>query len=306
LLRDIQAGKDPQIDAVLQVIKIANPDVIALQGFDYDLTSAALSVFANQAGYAHSFSALPNTGLPTGLDMDGDGRLGGPRDAQGYGSFTGQGGMAILSRFPILEYKVRNLSALLWQDSPDPNLPSLNGKPFPSAPALAAQRLSTTGHWIVPINAPDGVFHLMTFHATPPVFDGPEDRNGKRNHDEVRLWQNYLDGKLGAPITSPFVIAGDANLDPNAGEGLRDAIINLLNDPRIQDPKPQGHGPEEPENTVDWSDPKPGDMRVDYVLPSIDWSIINSGVFWPKRDDPMRQIFETASRHRLVWVDIKR
>ena len=29
-------------------------------------------------------------------------------------------------------------------------------------------------------------------HPTPPAFDGPEDRNGRRNHDEIRFWSDYL------------------------------------------------------------------------------------------------------------------
>ena len=188
-MRDIARGDDTQINAVIQIIHHVDPDVIALQKFDYDLTGATLSLFASQAGYPYFFAARPNTGMATGLDMDGNGRLGGPSDAQGYGHFSGQGGMAILSKFPIDTDNVQDLSTLLWRDIPNATLPMVNGKPFPSAEALAAQRLSTTGHWIVPIITPDGPFHLLTFHATPPVFDGPEDRNGKRNHDEVRLWQ---------------------------------------------------------------------------------------------------------------------
>ncbi len=35
--------------------------------------------------------------------------------------------------------------------------------------------------------------HLLASHPTPPAFDGPEDRNGRRNHDEIRFWNDYLD-----------------------------------------------------------------------------------------------------------------
>lgn len=89
---------------------------------------------------------------------------------------------------------------------------------------------------------------------TPPVFDGPEDRNGNRNHDKIRLWQQFLNGHIGEPIaTPPFVIAGDTKLAPNAGEGRRRAIINLLADQRIQDAKPRGNSPTQDTDTVDWS-----------------------------------------------------
>jgi len=59
LLRDIASGNDPQVIAVLNIIKHADPDVIALQEFDYDLTNLALRLFADQAGYPHIFAARP-------------------------------------------------------------------------------------------------------------------------------------------------------------------------------------------------------------------------------------------------------
>ena len=41
-------------------------------------------------------------------------------------------------------------------------------------------------------NVKGKTFHLLASHPTPPVFDGDEDRNGKRNHDEVRLIADYI------------------------------------------------------------------------------------------------------------------
>lgn len=301
LLRDLARGKDPQIAAVLDVIATADADVLAIQNFDYDLTAEALSILAKAADYPHYFALRPNAGMPTGLDMDGDGKLGGPADAQGYGRFSGHGGMAILSRYPILTDSVQDLSDLLWKDVPDALLPVTADGPFPSADALAVQRLSTTGHWIVPIDVPKGQFDLMTFHASPPVFDGPEDRNGRRNHDEIRLWQQVLDGDIGTAPANRFVIAGDANLDPDDSDGIRSAIDNLLADMRLQDVRPTGAAGTD---TVDWADPVPGNLRVDYVLPSIHWAVLDSGVMWPAADDPEARTVATASRHRLVWVDL--
>ncbi len=81
-------------------------------------------------------------------------------------------------------------------------LPEVDGKPFPSPQALAVQRLSSVGHWDVPVLLGAGKrLHLLAFAAGPPVFDGPEDRNGKRNHDEVAFWSLYLDGRLDADAT---------------------------------------------------------------------------------------------------------
>src|SRR5690606_27700461 len=120
-------------------------------------------------------------------------------------------------------------------------------------------------HWDVPVRVPDGdTLHLLAWYASPPVFDGPEDRNGKRAADEARFWLHYLNGALGPPPEGPFVLLGDANLDPARGDGDHRAIARLLADPRLVDPRPQGA---KGLATADWPEP-PGPLRVDYVLPS--------------------------------------
>lgn len=303
LLRDIAGENDAQIHAVLAVLDAANADIVAVQNFDYDQEKAALSLFAERANYPHFFALRPNTGILTGHDLDGDGRTTGPRDAQGYGVFSGQGGMAILSRHPIAASEAIDFSDLLWREMPA-GLPILpDGTPVLPPEIAAVQRLSTTGHWIVPIDvAGSGRIYLMTFHATPPVFDGPEDRNGHRNHDEIRFWSLFLDGSFGPAPDRRFALLGDFNLDPAKGEGRKTALGTLLADPRIQDTGPEGA---RGQATVDWQDPVPGDLRVDYVLPSADWQVLDSGVLWPEASNALSEIVAKASRHRLVWVDVQ-
>ena len=43
---------------------------------------------------------------------------------------------------------------------------------------------------------------------------------------------------------------------------------------------------------------------MDYVLPDAGLRVIDSGVIWPATGEPMAETVATASRHRLVWVDI--
>lgn len=301
--------------AAARVIVAAAPDVLLLTEFDYDWDGAALSAFAAmlaQEGHAmpHGFARRSNAGMATGLDLDGDGRRGDAGDAQGWGRFAGDGGMAILSRHPIDAAGARDLSGLLWADLPG----SLARSAELSAEALAAQRLSSNAHWVVEVR-PDGAapVTLLAFDATPPVFDGPEDRNGRRNADEIRFWQLYLDGAFGPPALARFVLLGNANLDPVDGEGRHDAIRRLLDDPRLQDPRPRsdgGRAAANPEHrgdpaldTADWRDPVPGNLRVSYVLPSADWQVIDAGVVWPE-GGPLEEAVATAGPHRLVWVEI--
>ncbi|WP_116132117.1 endonuclease/exonuclease/phosphatase family protein [Tropicimonas sp. IMCC34043] len=323
LLRDILSGDDPQVAAVVAVIAQADPDILLLADIDYDLGLAALNALADrldQAGarYPHRFALRPNSGMATGLDMDGNRRFGEARDAQGYGAFAGQGGLAVLSRFPVDTEAVVDFSGLLWRDLPGATLPEANGAPFPSDPALAAQRLSSTGHWIVPVLLPNGIrLRLLAFAATAPVFDGPEDRNGLRNADEIALWQRCLDGALpGCPPAPPFVILGKANLDPVDGEGRHDAIRALLSDPRLQDPEPESagaaaaadpdHAGAPAQDTADWpaaAEGGPGNLRVDYVLPSADLAVVDAGTLWPSGGEAHETV-EVASHNRLVWVDL--
>ena len=122
LLRDLLRGDDPVVAAAVQATVALKADVLVLTSFDYDLDQVALDAFAGQLAllgqpYPYRFSLRPNTGVPTGLDLDGDGELGGPRDAQGYGRFSGEGGMAVLSRLPIRTGEVRDFSGFLRSES---------------------------------------------------------------------------------------------------------------------------------------------------------------------------------------------
>ncbi|MCR8724252.1 endonuclease/exonuclease/phosphatase family protein [Frigidibacter sp. ROC022] len=298
LLRDILAGKAADAEAAADAIRKADPDILLLTGFDYDAGGVALAAFARLIGpgaYPHRFALRPNTGWATGLDLDGDGRRGGPGDAQGYGAFAGQGGMALLSRLPLDNAAVQDLSTVLWRDLSGADLPRRpDGTPFPSDEALAVQRLSTTGHWVVPVLLPGGGrLDLLAFYASPPVFDGPEDRNGRRAADELRLWTAYLDGGFGGPPAPLFVVLGDANLDPGAGDGDHDAIARFLADPRLTDPHPRDA--EGALTTTDWPVP-PGPLRVDYVLPSATLRVLGSGLGAATGGG--------GPLHRLVWVDV--
>jgi hypothetical protein len=319
LLRDILRG-DAQVDAFSNVVRRVSPDILVVQGVDYDHDLVALRALrdrihrASGPHYPNLFSKKPNTGMATGLDMDGDGRVGRSRDKQGFGRFAGQSGMAILSRWPIGKEHAKDFSHLKWRDLPLAKLPQKMGAPFPSTKAQEVQRLSSVGHWVVPIQLPNDMrLTLMTFHATPPVFDGPEDRNGWRNHDEIRFWQRFLDGEFGLAPETGFVLLGDANLDSVDGEGRKTAIQSLLSDPRLQDtmpkrPAPVRQGTGQKGNprldTVAWPEDGPGHLRVQYLLASRDMKIEKSGVHWPPEGSDAGKDASLAGPHRMIWADI--
>jgi endonuclease/exonuclease/phosphatase family metal-dependent hydrolase len=358
LARDLEPGENEQAKRIAEVIQRVRPDVMLINEFDYDPTGNAGELFVTkylaigQNGcepihFPHHFVAPVNTGRPSGRDLDKNGRLGDPADAVGFGRHEGQYGMLVLSRFPIDRVGVRTFQNFLWRDMPDPMLPTdpKTGRPYYDEADLVQLRLSSKSHWDVPIKVGGSpavagstggktlTLHLLCSHPTPPVFDGKEDRNGRRNHDEIRLLADYLDpaksnylvddaGRRGglAP-EARFVILGDLNCDPVDGQGVRGAMKQLLDHPRVNSsvtPTSKG-GPltvkQFPEQfTESRGDPAQvtsnftaedhGCLRIDYALPSKGLKVVRSGVFWPAPGEPGAEAI-TATDHRCVWIDIR-
>lgn len=310
LLHAIVQGKDPQLQALARVVALLDADVLLLHDIDLDAggaTAAALGRFLAQNGapYAHILAPMPNAGVPSGLDLNGDGRLGRANDALGYGAFRGQGGMVLLSRLPIISEELIDFTGLLWRDLPGASLPKRSdGTAFPSAAALEVQPLSAVGAWAVPLRLPGGAGRLwvMAFHASPPVFDGPEDRNGRRNADELHLWAQALDGTLAPALPGQyFALMGVTNIDPHLGEGRRDGLQRLAQHPRLHT---DAQSPHLGLPTVDWSGLGLGLRQASRIFPARSLQLRGGGVMWPAPQSPKAAIFAKASRHRPVWLDI--
>ncbi|WP_216635935.1 endonuclease/exonuclease/phosphatase family protein [Neptunicoccus sediminis] len=253
LLRDIEQGKDAQINAVVAILQTVRPDILLINELDHDYENLALTAFLRRLNqdtegrsaldYPYFYAPPQNTGVPSGRNLDGDGRLGGPADNYGFGYFRGQYAMALVSRFPLDTDAARDFSDVLWKQVPDAKMPkAADGTTFPSYEALHAMRLSSKSHWDVPVMLPDGRrLHLLASHPTPPVFDGPEDMNGKRNRAEILFWDSYIREAL-LPANADFILLGDLNADPADGEGSHDAINTLLTANYLQDPEPRSNG----------------------------------------------------------------
>jgi hypothetical protein len=351
LRADLSTPGNAQAATVAEIIQRVRPEVLLINEFDFDPTAADLfrtnylEVSQNGAEpirYDHLFIAPSNTGIPSGFDLNNNGVIGGPDDAFGFGFFPGQFGMLVLSQHPIDTAGVRTFQHFLWKDMPGALLPDDPATPAPadwySPEELDVFRLSSKSHWDVPILVGGKTVHFLASHPTPPVFDGPEDRNGTRNFDEIRFWADYItpgttsryiyddDGQNGGlkPGAS-FVIAGDQNSDPLDGDSIPGAIQQLIEHPRVNikvTPDSEGaveqsalqgganltHLSDPRFDTADFSDTAPGNLRADYVLPSENLRIDDAAVFWPLSTDPLFRLVGTfpfpSSDHRLVWVDV--
>ncbi len=177
---------------VAEVVQRVRPDVLLINEFDFDPAAVGLfhdnflQVSHNGSApikYRYSFIAPSNTGIPTGKDLDNNGMIGGGNDAFGFGAFPGQFGMVVYSKYPIATDDVRTFQLFRWKDMPGNLIPT----PFYSPDEVDILRLSSKSHWDIPIRIGKKTVHFLVSHPTPPVFDGPEDRNGRRNFDEIRL-----------------------------------------------------------------------------------------------------------------------
>jgi hypothetical protein len=352
LIEDLSTPDNAQAQAVAEIIQRTRPDVVLINEFDFDAQHRALSLFqdnylsvphngAAPIHYEHAFTAPSNTGVASGHDLNNDEIVGGPDDAFGFGFFPGQFGMALYSRHPIAFDEIRTFQNFLWADMPGARLPDDPATPAPadwySAEELEDVRLSSKSHWDVPIEIGNLTVHVLAAHPTPPVFDGPEDRNGLRNFDEIGFWSDYVSPSGGRYIYDdegdrggiergePFVIMGDYNSDPNDGDSVPGAIQQLIELPWVRTsitPSSPG-GTEQAElqgganethvsdpafDTADFADSTPGNLRVDYVLPSRPLKLSDAAVFWPLQADPLFGLVGTfpfpSSDHRLVWADL--
>jgi hypothetical protein len=354
LVSNLSTPDNAQAKTVAEIIQRTRPDVLLINEFDFVEDGVAAQLFqdnylsvsqngAEPIEYAYFFVAPSNTGIPSGFDFNNNGVFGEPDDAFGFGAFAGQFGMAVYSRYPIDNDDIRTFQLFLWKDMPGALLPDDPNTTAPadwySAEELDVFRLSSKSHWDLPIRIGKKVVHFLVSHPTPPVFDGPEDRNGTRNFDEIRFWADYISGgqraryiyddqghRGGLKPGSLFVIAGDQNSDPLDGDSIPGAIQQLLDHPLVNTkvtPESEG-GPEQAAlqggantthesdpvfDTADFTDTAPGNLRADYVLPRKDLKIVDAAVFWPITDDPLFRLVGVfpfpSSDHRLVWIDVR-
>ncbi|MBZ9626984.1 endonuclease/exonuclease/phosphatase family protein [Psychroflexus sp. CAK57W] len=336
LIDELASGKSQHIKNIANIIQTKRPDVILLNEFDYienpkqgveQFIDAYLKVPQGEAkaiDYPYYYYSTSNTGLETPFDFNGDGKFEGTaNDAYGYGRYPGHYGMVLLSKYPIDKTNIRTFQQFKWKDMPNYlETKTADGDNFYSDEAWDAFRLSSKSHWDVPIKIGDKTVHVLASHPTPPGFDGEEDRNGKRNHDEIRFWKHYIDENRGAYIyddkgkTAPlgpeaFVIMGDLNASPDEGSAITQGISDLLNHPRVNNgftPSSKGGKLLSPDNTNGKYHTASWKLRADYVLPSTDLNVVDYGVFWPVEGEALHELMldrEASSDHRLVWVEVK-
>jgi endonuclease/exonuclease/phosphatase family metal-dependent hydrolase len=339
----LSTGEHSQVKNIAEIIQRVNPDILMLNEFDYiaDKSKGVEAFVKNylnvsQRGlepvdYPYTYVATVNTGEPTKFDLDNNGKAEGfGGDAYGYGLYPGQYGMALLSKYPIDVDSIHTFQKFKWHHMPHPQVPVIpdengntdQGTPWYDVEEWAALRLSSKSHWDVPVKVGDKTVHILAMHPTPPNFDGSEDRNGKRNYDEIRLMADYLSPDKGTYIyddngekvslseNARFVLVGDFNA-ADIGDKHREGVIEQLTEHPLvnNDTIPTSAGGAAVSGaefsnrfTAYWG------ARADYVLPSrYGFHVNDTGVFWPAKTSDLYRLVkdrEASSDHRLVWVSL--
>ncbi|RYV00816.1 endonuclease [Shewanella sp. OPT22] len=359
---EMAAGDNQQIKNVAEVLQRTRPDVVLLNEFDHDGIGKNDTVVkdfitnylkksqngAESIDYPHFYIVPTNTGLAE-HDLTDDGEVTVPADTYGFGFYHGQYGFIVLSKYELDTDNLRSFQKFLWKDMPGAVLPNKfdDGgndleEPYYSDATMEYFRLSSKNHIDLPIKvSEDKTIHLLAMHPTPPVFDGVEDRNGRRNYDEIRLFSDYISSDYsqnsylvddqgnqgGIGESTSFIIAGDLNADPVDGDSYDYSIKQLLNHPRVAQEIAVGNMVPASNGGKNYTDEKAAQnkgiadywthtfpLRLDYVLPSSDLNVVDSGVFWQADGEDYRYLFindegeqgkSVTSDHRLVWVDIK-
>ncbi|QGN08050.1 endonuclease/exonuclease/phosphatase family protein [Halorhabdus sp. CBA1104] len=344
---------DEQAAAAAELIQEIRPDVLVINELTNNIQQGKKTDKTNIRAFIDNYLRVPqrddldpipfpytfqppvNTGvLPEeDYDFNKDGSAGErPGDAYGFGFYPGQYGMAIASQYPILESDIRTFQEFLWADMPNNLMPLDDGSMdldedgiYLTPEETDAFRLSSKTHADIPVRVDGEPVHVLTSHPTPPQYDGPNNFNGRWNHDEVRFWADYVanaeyiyddDGNEGGLDDDRYVLMGDQNAAVMGERILKPAHAFFReNKDFYTDELPSSPGGENlgKPHATRIRGPRPGQAgdgdtvvgQLDRVLPSPALSYEDGGVVWPKPSDSRIETVRAASDHRMVWADLE-
>lgn len=334
LIGALETGNHSVARAVAQTAQISAPDVLVLTGVSYDSSERIAQLLrdrylaSGQHGesgleYPYYYTSGTNSGLESGADLDRDGAIGGPGDAIGAGNYPGERGVVVFSQYAILDDEVRTFQEFLWEDLPENSMDT----DLYSSLEKSILRLHQTSLWDVPVDVEGETVHVIA-HAIAAANDEAAEEDLARAEDERRVLADYVsgrswylyddDGELGGlDQGESFVLAGHT-LPADAGDAEPENLDALLEEPGLQDPEPEAVSAEpltQRSSSADSADPAAthrveggNHMRSSFVLPSQNFGVSSSGVFWPAEGeygyelvDPQRQ---SSLNDRLVWADL--
>ena len=345
---DLDGAQNPRLKRLAAIIQRVRPNVLLLSEIALDADAQNADRFvrnylstAQEPGLRailyNTVMPQSNTGIHSGFDLNNDAIIRPeppeprPSDAQGnparqtqggrdygndcfgFGTYPGQYAMALFvdPHLTIHHDEIRTFQRFLWKDLPDAQPPRYKGGDnFYTQQEWNQLRLSSKTLADIPVSLADGTsVHFIISHPTPPAFDGSEQRNKLRNHDEIRLLHSYItnEPKLiddsgtpgGLPEGEHFIILGDLNADPVDGSSVGMPMSTyLLGSPFLA----PDHTPSS-DIVIEGLDPTDTArfrLRVDYILPSAGIGVLRSSIWRYGHDDPAG----FPSDHFPVWAEL--
>jgi hypothetical protein len=285
-----------------------------------------------------AFSAPVNSGMASGMDLDHSGSVvttfplpgtstAGAEaysgDCWGPGAYPGEHGMALLvdERLTIHADKARTFRRFPWEYVPSGAMPPAPGAAkddgstsWYTSGEKGLVRLSSVGHWDVPVALPDGaVLHVLCSRpiSPGPKADGPPTFAARRNHDEIRFWADYIDDEpylvddagVGGGLASGalFVVMGNLGVAPRSGPKSGDDVVAsaLFGAHRVNSAVTPNS--ETPLPGLDPAATTFGNLRADYLLPSREIGIAAAGI-WRAAPSGTDRSFPSA--HFPVYMDL--
>jgi len=357
---DLSGADNPRLKRIAEVIQRIRPNILLINRIAYD-TPGGLGVKDGEAPgqngqrFADLYLAIPqaeglaplkykafmapvNSGMASGLDFDGNGKVvtaypssGVPGveaaaysgDCWGPGAYPGEHGMALLvdERLTIVVDGVRTFRLMPWEYMPASLLPRSEDPGGLSEAAIRVFRLATASHWDVPVRLPDGSL-LRVLCGQPGATLGKfaDERRTRRWHDEVRFWADYAEGEGylvddksvggGADLDAPFVLLGNLGArntqvgsEQLGGAGSKgpDPISDILFVADRINPKITPTADLAVQD-LEPTDTRWGGGRTDFVLPSLELGVAAAGVWRHPPDGPDRTF---PTEHFPVWMVIR-
>ena len=354
LVRDLEGGNNEQARKIAEVIQRVRPDILLVNEFDYDDAGRAAELFrtkylaVGQNGcepikFDHYFTGPVNTGVPSGRDLNHNGKLGDPDDAIGFGRHEGQYGMLVLSKFPIDREHVRSFQKFLWRDMPEADAarsirrrtsrfttttispscgsrrkafgtcrskcrPAADGRAVHAAPAVLASRRRPSS--TAPRTATAAA--ITTKSASSPITsiatkgELPGRRRGQARRPRRR---RTVRDRRRSQLRSGRRRKHARHDGPAARAPARQRIVHAHERRRPAHgarsfPINSSNNHGDPAHvTSNFTQEGHGCLRIDYALPSRGLEVVKGGIFWPAPGEPGADAI-TATDHRSVWIDV--
>ncbi len=231
-----QTYQEAQPDVLLltgiatQISEGGLPDETAIIQFEQNYLAQPQASDLSGLSYPYRYVAATNSGQFIPVDVNGDGKLALPEDAQGYGHFHGQNSFVLLSQYPLEPQQARTFRQFKWHQVEGVSKPLRDDGSELEEATWERLNVMDTNFVDIPMRLPDGrrVSLLLTQLVNQQPDEGArrsawlQHRNGAQLNFIADYISDRKDGDYlvddqgrrgGVNLGRPFVLMGNLNND---------------------------------------------------------------------------------------------